>query len=69
MDGNEHLRQCTFAESFKLNEYDGVGSLLGGGGGGGGGYLRNFFLGMSRWEPGTLSLIPELDQLNFATLY
>ena len=34
MDGNEHLRQCTFAESFKLNEYDGVGYSLGGGGGG-----------------------------------
>ena len=39
MDGNEHLRQCTFAESFKLNEYDGVGYSLGGGG-----YFRNFFL-------------------------
>ena len=34
VDGNEHLRQCTFAESFKLNEYDGVGYSLGGGGGG-----------------------------------
>ena len=33
MDGNEHLRQCTFAESFKLNEYGGVGYSLGGGGG------------------------------------
>ena len=37
--------------------------------GGGGGYFRNFFVGMCRWDPGTLSLIPELDQLNFATLY
>ena len=64
MDGNEHLRQCTFAESFKLNEYDGVGYSLGGGG-----YFRNFGVGMCRWDPGTLSLIPELDQLNFATLY
>ena len=39
VDGNEHLRQCTVAESFKLNEYDGVGYSLGGGGGG---YFRNF---------------------------
>ena len=51
MDGNEHLRQCTFAESFKLNEYDGVGYSLGGGGG----YFRNFFLSgdvpLGPWNP------------------
>ena len=50
MDGNEHLRQCTFAESFKLNEYDGVGYSLGGGG-----YFRNFFLSgdvpLGPWNP------------------
>ena len=51
MDDNEHLRQCTFAESFKLNEYDGVGSLLGGGGGG---VLKEFLSGdepLGAWNP------------------
>ena len=33
-----------------------------------GGYFRNFWVGMCRWDPGTLNL-PELVQLNFATLY
>ena len=30
-------------------------------------YFRNFWVGMCRWDPGTLN--PELVQLNFATLY
>ena len=49
MDGNEHLRQCTFAESFKLNEYDGVGYSLGGGG-----VLYEFLSGdvpLGPWNP------------------
>ena len=50
-----------------------VGSLAGAGvgrlpGGGGGGYFRNFWVGMCRWDPGTLSLYQSWFQLDFATL-
>ena len=35
----------------------------------GGGYFRNFWVGMCRWDPGTLNLYQSVVQLNFATLY
>ena len=38
---------------------------------GGGGFFKNFWEGMGRWDPGTLSLYQSYNvaQLNFATLY
>ena len=35
----------------------------------GGGHFRNFWVGMCRWNPGTLDLYQSEVQLNFATLY
>ena len=35
----------------------------------GGGYFRNFWVGMCRWDLEPLTYVPELVQLNFATLY
>ena len=38
-------------------------------GDGGRGYFRNFWVGMCRWDPGSLSLKQQLVQLNFVTPY
>ena len=51
---------------FRFQLYEMIGNSPGEG------YFRNFWVGMCRWDPGTLepsTYTIELVQLNFATLY